>query len=75
VVSPPTDRERISIAYFFNPQFDAPFETVALPLELAAEAPGASHEGVGLSAYGENNLRIRLRSHPDVAQRHYADST
>ena len=73
VVGPPVDRDRISIAYFFNPRFDSQFETVDLPPTLAADAPGAAHEGVGLSAYGENNLRIRLRSHPDVARCHYAD--
>ena len=75
VVSPPTDQDRVSIAYFFNPRFDAPFEAIDLPPALAAAAPGADHGGVGLSAYGENNLRIRLRSHPDVARRHYADCT
>jgi len=73
VVSPPPGRDRISIAYFFNPRYDAPFEAVPLPPELAARAPGAGHDGVGFHAYGENNLKTRLRSHPDVAARHYAD--
>ena len=31
VVSPPAGRERISIAYFFNPRFELPFERVELP--------------------------------------------
>jgi len=73
VVSPPAGRERLSIAYFFNPLFDAPFDAVELPPHLAAEAPGAAHDGVGFSAFGENNLKTRLRSHPEVAARHYAD--
>lgn len=75
VVSPPAGRERLSIAYFFNPRFDAPFATVDLPASLAAEAPGAAHDGVdsGFTAFGENNLKTRLRSHPEVAARHYAD--
>lgn len=73
VVSPPAGRDRISIAYFFNPRFDSPFEAVELPPALAADAPGADHDGVGLAAFGENNLKTRLRSHPDVARRHYAD--
>ena len=77
VVSPPAGRERISIAYFFNPRFDAPFEAIELPPELATDAPGAAHDGSGsgFSAFGENNLKTRLRSHPDVAARHYADIT
>ncbi|MEM9466680.1 MAG: 2-oxoglutarate and iron-dependent oxygenase domain-containing protein [Actinomycetota bacterium] len=73
VVSPPDGRDRISIAYFFNPRFELPFERVELPPELAAVAPGAAHDGVGLRVFGENNLKTRLRSHPDVARRHYAD--
>lgn len=73
VVSPPPGRERISIAYFFNPRFELPFERVELPDELAVVAPGADHDGVGLRVFGENNLKTRLRSHPDVARRHYAD--
>lgn len=75
VVSPPTDQDRISIAYFFNPRFDAPFDAVDLPPALEAAAPGADHDGVGFSAFGENNLKTRLRSHPDVARNHYADVT
>ena len=73
VVSPPPGRERISIAYFFNPRYELPFERVELPPDLAAAAPGADHDGVGLRVFGENNLKTRLRSHPDVARRHYAD--
>ena len=73
VVSPPAGRDRISIAYFFNPRFELPFERVELPPALAAAAPGADHDGVGLKVFGENNLKTRLRSHPDVARRHYAD--
>lgn len=73
VLSPPAGRERISIAYFFNPRFELPFERVELPPAIAAAAPGADHDGVGLRVFGENNLKTRLRSHPDVARRHYAD--
>ncbi|MEO0495240.1 MAG: 2-oxoglutarate and iron-dependent oxygenase domain-containing protein [Actinomycetota bacterium] len=73
VVSPPSGRERLSIAYFFNPRYELPFERVELPPAMAAAAPGADHDGVGLRVFGENNLKTRLRSHPDVARRHYAD--
>jgi len=40
VVSPPKGVQRISIAYFFNPRFEAKIEPVTLPPALAAEAPG-----------------------------------
>ena len=59
--------------YFFNPRFELPFERVSLPAHLAAAAPGADHDGVGSAVFGDNNLKTRLRSHPDVARRHYAD--
>ncbi len=76
VQSPPAGRQRLSIAYFFNPRFESRFDPVSLPPKLAAEAPGA---GQGMfddpvyTLFGENNLKIRLRSHPDVATRHYTD--
>lgn len=75
VVSPP-DQERLSIAYFFNPRFELVFAPVDLPAELAADAPGVT--GVLADAalstlFGENNLKTRLRSHPDVAARHYPE--
>ena len=73
VVSPSAGQDRLSVAYFFNPRYELPFERVALPADLASEAPGADHDGVGLRVFGENNLKTRLRSHPDVARRHYAD--
>ncbi len=76
VQSPPPGRERLSIAFFFNPRFESRFEPVALPPELAAQAPGAGEGAFGdpvHEVFGENNLKIRLRSHPDVAATHYAD--
>lgn len=77
VVSPDEGSERISIAYFFNPRFELVFEPVQLPPELAAVAPGGINGGAAddevRTLFGENNLKTRLRSHPDVAQRHYAD--
>lgn len=76
VQSPPPGRERLSVAYFFNPRFESRFEPVELPPELAARAPGVGQGAFGdpvHELFGENNLKIRLRSHPDVAARHYAD--
>jgi isopenicillin N synthase-like dioxygenase len=76
VVSPPKGVQRISVAYFFNPKFEAKVEPVVLPPELAAEAPGgesADPDNPILANYGFNSLKVRLRAHPDVAERHHAD--
>lgn len=74
VVSPVAG-ERISVAFFFNPRFETVFEPIELPPELAAHAPGGEHDKIDdeiHALFGENNLRTRLRSHPDVAARHYS---
>lgn len=75
VVSPVDGSGRISIAYFFNPRFESPFLPIELPAELAASAPGVDRgpDAPVYEVFGENNLKTRLRSHPDVARRHYAD--
>ena len=76
VVSPPKGVQRISIAYFFNPSFEAKVVPVTLPAALAAEAPGgdsADPDNPILSNYGFNTLKVRLRAHPNVAERHHAD--
>lgn len=75
VVSPEDGPGRISIAYFFNPRFESPFLPIDLPDELAAAARGVDRDADApvYEVFGENNLKTRLRSHPDVARRHYAD--
>ena len=76
VVSPPPGLERISVAYFFNPNLESTLAPVDLPPALAALAPGgASDDPLNpiLANYGDNSLKVRLRSHPDVAERHHAD--
>jgi isopenicillin N synthase-like dioxygenase len=76
VVSPPPGKERISIAYFFHPRLDCVFEPIELPPALAAEAAGGDNADANdpvLRRFGDNYLKIRLRSHPDVAAAHYAD--
>jgi len=76
VASPPLGLERISIAYFFHPRLDCVFEPIELPPELAVEARGGENADPNdpvLKRFGDNYLKIRLRSHPDVAAAHYAD--
>jgi isopenicillin N synthase-like dioxygenase len=76
VVSPPAGVERVSVAYFFNPCMEATLDPIALPAELAARAPGGQNvdpDDPVFATYGENWLKFRLRSHPDVAEAHHAD--
>ena len=76
MTSPRGDQDRLSIALFFNPAFESTFEALNLPPELASQT---RPEDVDLKGepihrvFGENNLKVRLRSHPDVAARHYSD--
>ena len=77
VVSPPPGVERISLAYFFNPQAGGH----ARPGRPAARtsppsAPGGDSDDPDnpiLANYGDNSLKVRLRAHPDVAAAHHAD--
>jgi isopenicillin N synthase-like dioxygenase len=76
VQSPPPGRERLSIAYFFHPRLDAVFAPIALPPELAAAARGGQNADPSdpiFATFGDNYLKIRLRSHRDVALAHYTD--
>ena len=76
VVSPPTGRERVSIAYFHNPAMEATFEQIPLPDDLAAHARGSANDRPGdtiFANYGDNWLKFRVRSHPDVAAIHHPD--
>lgn len=76
VVSPASGHDRLSVALFFNPTFESTFEPIQLPAELSALANPDFQDLNGdtiRTLFGENNLKVRLRSHPDVAQRHYSD--
>jgi isopenicillin N synthase-like dioxygenase len=75
VVTPPAGRERISAAFFLGARLDATVRLLALPRELAAQARGPERDPNNplFRNVGENYLKGRLRSHPDVAQRYYAD--
>lgn len=75
VVSPPTGQERLSAAFFLGPQLDARVPLLQLPPELAAQARGPERDPNNplFREVGQNYLKGRLRSHPEVARRHYAD--
>lgn len=76
VQSPPSGRERLSVAYFFHPRLDAVFAPIALAPELAAQARGGENVDPNdpiFATFGDNYLKIRLRSHRDVALAHYSD--
>ncbi|TIV62927.1 MAG: isopenicillin N synthase family oxygenase, partial [Mesorhizobium sp.] len=75
VVTPPAGIERISVPFFFSARLDATIPLLDLPEELAAEArgPASDPDNPLFRNVGTNVLKSRLRSHPDVARRHYAD--
>lgn len=74
VASPPPGRQRISVAYFFNPRLDACIEPLELPPSLASQAGGGQNADPTdpvFSTFGNNTLKIRMRAHPDVTERFY----
>lgn len=78
MVSPPAGKQRISIAYFMNPRLDARFEPLQLPAALAQHATGGQNtdpDNPVFATFGANTLKTRMRSHPDVTAKFYADVT
>ena len=75
VVTPPAGRDRVSVAFFFGAALDATVPLLELTPALAAEAlgPATDPQNPLFREIGQNYLKGRLRSHPDVAERHYAD--
>ncbi|RUU79656.1 isopenicillin N synthase family oxygenase [Mesorhizobium sp. M7A.F.Ca.MR.362.00.0.0] len=75
VVTPPAGVERISVPFFFSARLDATIPLLGLSEELAAQArgPASDPDNPLFRDVGINVLKSRLRSHPDVARRHYAD--
>jgi isopenicillin N synthase-like dioxygenase len=75
VITPPAGRERISAVFFLGARLDAKVPLLSLPPELAAKARGPDRDPNNplFRDVGQNYLKGRLRSHPDVAQRYYAD--
>ena len=75
VIAPPEGVDRISIAYFLGPRLDAEIPLLRLPPHLAARVkvrePDPNNPLFRQS--GQNYLKGRLRSHPDVARRHHPD--
>ncbi|WP_424215539.1 isopenicillin N synthase family dioxygenase [Streptomyces sp. BI20] len=73
VVSPPGAVERFSIPFFYNPRLDAVVGTV--PGAYLAAAPGVSRDAANPlhAEFGRNELKGRLRAHPDVAARWYPE--
>jgi isopenicillin N synthase-like dioxygenase len=76
VKSPPPGRERTSVAYFFHPRLDSVFAPIELPPAFASRSRGgqnADPDDPVFATFGDNYLKIRLRSHPDVARAHYPE--
>jgi isopenicillin N synthase-like dioxygenase len=75
VVTPPAGANRLSVAFFFNAQLNSTVPLLELPADLAAKSRGATRDPLNplFREIGKNQLKSRLRSHPDVAQRHHAD--
>lgn len=75
VQAPAAGRERFAIAFFLAPALNATVPRLTLPPGLAAGARGPASDPANplFRDVGINTLKGRLRSHPDVAARHYAD--
>jgi isopenicillin N synthase-like dioxygenase len=75
VVSPPPGVDRLSVAFFLGASLDATVPVLSLTPELASQARGLTQDPLNplFHEVGKNYLKSRLRSHPDVARRHYAD--
>ncbi|WP_147198743.1 isopenicillin N synthase family oxygenase [Pantoea sp. CCBC3-3-1] len=75
VVSPQGNRERLSVAFFLGAQLNAVVPVYQLSESLAKLAQGPTSDPLNplLREVGWNYLKGRLRSHPDVANRFYAE--
>ena len=72
---PPAGVERFSIPFFLGASHQGTVPVIDLPPELKRVERGVStdpHNPI-FREVGVNHLKARLRSHPDVAARHYAD--
>jgi isopenicillin N synthase-like dioxygenase len=75
VVTPPAGVDRLSAAFFLGARLDATVPPLPLPPALAAQARGPERDPNNplFREVGQNYMKGRLRSHPEVARRHHAD--
>lgn len=75
VVAPPAGVERFSVAFFLGSRYDATIPVIELPEELKRVERGITVDPLNpiFREVGQNHLKSRLRSHPDVARAHHAD--
>jgi isopenicillin N synthase-like dioxygenase len=75
VVAPPAGDERFSVAFFLGSRPDAVVPVIPLSDDLKRAERGLSVDPLNpiFREVGQNQLKSRLRSHPDVAAAHYAD--
>jgi isopenicillin N synthase-like dioxygenase len=75
VVSPPSDTDRLSVAFFFGANLNATVPVLTLPADLQAKVCGVTQDPNNpmFHEVAKNFLKSRLRSHPDVARAHHAD--
>ncbi|TBW41298.1 isopenicillin N synthase family oxygenase [Siculibacillus lacustris] len=75
VVSPPAEVDRLSVAFFFAARLGVEIPRLTLPPDLARLARGPASDPANplFRDTGLNQLKQRLRSHPDVARAHHAD--
>lgn len=72
---PPAGVERFSIPFFLGASHENTVPVIDLPPELKKVERGVSTDPQNpiFREVGANHLKARLRSHPDVAARHYPD--
>ncbi len=75
VLAPVAGTERFAIAFFLAPDLNSTVPQLKLSPWLASEARGPASDPANplYRDVGLNTLKGRLRSHPDVAARHYPE--
>ena len=75
VIAPPPGVERFSYALFLGAHYDAEIPVLPLPDDLKARERGLTVDPLNplFRNVGLNQLKSRLRSHPDVAHAHHGD--
>lgn len=75
VIAPPAGVTRLSIGHFLSPCLAGSVPLLPLLAHLAADAKGSESDPDNplFREIGPNAIKGRLRSHPDVAARHYAN--